>query len=84
MPYSYNNLCQSGAGGGQIDQSSQPRIRAASATSRQSQILSPLSEPGIEPASSWILVGSVTTELQQELQLFPYLKDLIREKVNNG
>ena len=53
--------------------SSQARgqIRGAAASllhsSQQRQILNPLSEARIEHVSSWILVGFITSEPQQEL-----------------
>ena len=36
-------------------------------SSQQCQILNPLSEAGIKPTSSWIIVGFVTTEPRWEL-----------------
>ena len=36
-------------------------------SSQQHWILNHRARPGIEPASSWILVGFITAELQQEL-----------------
>ena len=36
-------------------------------SSRQRRILNPVSEPGMEPASSWIFVRFVSTEPQREL-----------------
>ena len=36
-------------------------------SSRQHQILNPLSQAGIEPESSWILVRFITAEMQREL-----------------
>ena len=43
-------------------------------SSLQGQILNPLSKPGIESVSSWILVGFVTAEPQWELVHCQYLK----------
>ena len=42
-------------------------------SSWQCRILNPLSEPGIKPASSWILVGFVTTEPQWKLLIIDTL-----------
>ena len=36
-------------------------------SSQQLQILNPWRGPGIEPASSWLLVGFITTQPQLEL-----------------
>ena len=41
-------------------------------SSQQRQILNPLSGPGIETASSWILIGFISTEPRWELpELYP-------------
>ena len=42
-------------------------------SSWQRRLLNPPSKAGIEPASSWILVGFVTTEPQRELLLIIYI-----------
>ena len=39
----------------------------------QHQILNPLGRPGIEPAYSWILIGFVTAEPQQELPTVKFM-----------
>ena len=42
-------------------------------SSQQRRILNPLSETGIEPVSSWVLVRFVSTEPQRELpKVFPF------------
>jgi len=43
-------------------------------SSWQHWIINPLMRPGIKPKSSWILVGFMTTESQQELPVIDYLK----------
>ena len=59
---------------------SQARDRITAAAASLHHILNPL-RPRIEPESSWILVGFITTEPQRELLLLLYLNFHLQRKL---